>query len=125
MGKKGEPLLPSSIVLWGGVGSGREAIGQQEGAWEEEPRWWVTSQRPHIEAGERALESEPYEVGSVVGPHILPLGSVPRLCCQHRLPEPASGKRNHEIMGWGKLAGPRSRMELRQVHGGALGLAPL
>lgn len=67
--------------------------------------------------GHRDLESEPCEVGSVVGPHILSLGSVPRLHCQHVFPEPAPGKRSHEIMGWGKLAGPRSLMEPRQVHG--------
>lgn len=73
--------------------------------------------------------SEPHGDSSVVGSpqpsHLLVLGFLPRPCCQYLLPEPVPGTHSHEIMGRGKLAGPRSPLEWRQVHVGALGLAPL
>lgn len=50
LGKEEGPSPPLTYCLWGGVGRGREAVGQHEGVWEEEPRQGVTCQRPHIEA---------------------------------------------------------------------------
>lgn len=70
------------------------------------------SQRPYVEV--RVLWGH-----CALGPHISSLGSVPRPRCQHLRPEPAPGKRSHEIMGRGKLAGPRSLLEPQQVHGRA------
>ena len=72
--------------------------------------------------------SEPHGDSSVAGcpqPFRLVLGFLPGPCCQYLLPEPVPGTHSHEIMGRGKLAGPRSPLELWQVHVGALGLAPL